>query len=80
MRADTPEEVLVQLRLAASYFDLPCNEDLWGSIHMLVWSATWALNGELGARIPFRDKYSPPRMDPEFVEPSRRAALASTGG
>ena len=79
MRATTPEEALIQLRLAASYFDLAYDVDRWDSIHMLVWSATWALNGELGARIPFRDKYSPPRMDPEFVEPSRRAALASTG-
>ena len=56
MRSTTPEEALIQLRLAASYFDLAYDVDRWDPIHMLVWSATWALNPELGARIPFGDK------------------------
>ena len=65
MRARTPEEALVQLRIAASYFDLECDKRLWNSIHKLVWSATWVLNVEMGARIPFKDKYSTPRgLDP----------------
>ncbi len=74
MRAVTPEEALVQLRIAASYFDLACDPDLWDAIHKLVWSAVWALNTVLSQGIPFADKYNPPRMDPEFVEPGRRGA------
>ena len=34
------------------------------------------MNMEMGERIPFADKYSPPSMSPDWVEKEQRAALA----